>query len=148
MKTVIPADARAKLTCRLAPGQTPDGVAAAISAHVERHAPPSVEVRLVRHPGSSPAFSVEPDEPVLRAAADALASVYGRDPLAVRLGGTLPFGALVEEVLGTPIVMLGWCMPDENLHAPDEFFRLENFDRGTRVYVELFRRLGRATPTP
>jgi acetylornithine deacetylase/succinyl-diaminopimelate desuccinylase-like protein len=141
MKTVIPGEATAKLSCRLAAGQDPDETAHAIARHVELHAPPGVEVRLAWHPGAVAAFSIDQSDPVLHAARDALASEYRRAPIEIQLGGTLPFATLVREVLEEKTVMLGWCMPDENLHAPDEFFRLENLERGTRVYADLFRRL-------
>ena len=141
MKTVIPCQATAKLSCRLAAGQDPDTIAQTIARHIDRHAPPYVDTHVTWHPGAVASFSIEPDDPTLRAARDALTSVYSRSPLEIHLGGTLPFATLVSEVLGLKTVMLGWCMPDENLHAPDEFFRLENLDRGTRVYANLFSRL-------
>jgi acetylornithine deacetylase/succinyl-diaminopimelate desuccinylase-like protein len=141
-KTVIPAEATAKLSCRLAAGQNPDRVANAIKRHLERHVPAQVDARIVFHSGAVAAFSIDAAHPFLAAAREALTRSYGRRPLEVHLGGTLPFATLVGDVLGLSTVMLGWCMPDENLHAPDEFFRLENLDRGARVYADLFSRLG------
>jgi acetylornithine deacetylase/succinyl-diaminopimelate desuccinylase-like protein len=140
-KTIIPAEARAKLSCRLVPGQTPDGVLQAIERHIERHAPPEVLTRVERHAGEAATFAIERSHPVLDAAARVLASVYGQPPLEIHLGATLPFASLVDEVLDLKTVMLAWELPDENAHAPDEFFRLENLDRGARVYAELFSTL-------
>jgi acetylornithine deacetylase/succinyl-diaminopimelate desuccinylase-like protein len=137
-KTIIPPVARAKLTCRLAPGQEPQHVTQAIATHVHRHPPPNVTVDIEWHPGAVRAFSIEQEHPAMQAAADALATVYGRAPLAIRLGSTLPVAAVVEDTIGSKTVMLGWSMSDENLHAPDEFSRLENLDRGARAYAELF----------
>jgi acetylornithine deacetylase/succinyl-diaminopimelate desuccinylase-like protein len=147
-KAIIPAEARAKVSCRLVPGQTPEGVFAAIERHVARHAPPEVHVRVARRPGGAEAFSIEPDDPVLEAAGDALERIYGHPPLETWLGATLPFASLADEVLGVKTVMLGWGMPDENAHAPDEFIRLQNLDRGVAVYAELLALLasGRVRP--
>ncbi len=140
-KTVIPAEAKAKITCRLVPGHVPADVLAAIERHVEQHAPPYATVQVERHPGSAAAFALSRDDPALAPAAEALAAVYGHPPLEMSLGGTLPFADLVGQLLGRSPVMLGWSMPDERLHAPDEFFRLENLELGARVYAEFLIRL-------
>lgn len=140
-KAVIPATARAKVSCRLVFDQTPDRVFAAIERHVRRHSLANVEVSLTRWPGGSEAFGVELGHPVMASAAAALESVYGRPPLETWIGATLPFATHVDEVLGLKTVMLGWGMPDENAHAPDEFLRLESVDKGARVYADLLMRL-------
>jgi acetylornithine deacetylase/succinyl-diaminopimelate desuccinylase-like protein len=74
-------------------------------------------------------------------AREVLRASYGRDSLTIRLGGTLPVAEYFQKELRLDIVFLAWSMPDEHLHGPDEFFRLENFDRGLRVYADLFERL-------
>jgi acetylornithine deacetylase/succinyl-diaminopimelate desuccinylase-like protein len=143
-KTVIPAGAGAKITCRLACGQDPDRVAAAIERHVQASLPPGAEAEVVRQAGGSPAFEIDPGHPVLAAARGALRASYGFDPLLMRMGGTLPIAELLQRELGLDVVLLSWSMPDEGLHAPDEFVRLENLDRGARVYADLLHRLAAA----
>ena len=140
-KTVIPREAHAKLTCRLVPDQVPAHVVAAIERHLQTHCPPGITVTVQQTAGSSSAFALAPTHPVLRVAREALRASYGRDPLMIRLGGTLPVADHFQTDLGLDIVFLAWSMPDEHLHGPDEFFRLENFDRGLRVYADVFERL-------
>jgi acetylornithine deacetylase/succinyl-diaminopimelate desuccinylase-like protein len=140
-KTVIAREAHAKITCRLAPDQVPSHVIAAIERHVQTHCPSGITAKVQQTAGSSSAFSIAPTHPVLRVAREALRASYGRDPLLIRLGGTLPVAEYFQRELGQDIVFLAWSMPDEHLHGPDEFFRLENFDRGLRVYADLFEHL-------
>jgi acetylornithine deacetylase/succinyl-diaminopimelate desuccinylase-like protein len=140
-KTVIPAEAHAKITCRLVPDQEPEQVLAAIERHLRAHTPPGVTVTVRPLAGSSRAYAIAPDHPALAAARAALRVAYNRDPLTIRLGGTLPVAEFFKADLGLDTIFLAWEMPDENLHGPDEFFRLENFDRGLRVYADFFQRL-------
>jgi len=140
-KTVIAREAHAKITCRLVPDQVPAKVIAAIERHIHGHCPPGVTATVQQIAGSSAAFAIEPTHPVLQVAREALRASYDRDPLLIRLGGTLPVAEYFHRELGRDIVFLAWSMPDEHLHGPDEFFRLENFDRGLRVYADVFHRL-------
>ena len=142
IKTIIPATAHAKLSCRLARGQDPDIVAEALIEHIKSHAPTGAQVTTRVDAAAARAVSISPDNAVMRAVAGALHSFYLIEPLQVLTGGSLPVANMFEVVLGLPTIMCGWSMPDENLHAPDEFFRLENFDRGPRVYADIYRRLG------
>jgi acetylornithine deacetylase/succinyl-diaminopimelate desuccinylase-like protein len=140
-KTVIPREAHAKLTCRLVPDQVPAHVITAIERHIQAHCPAGVTVTVQQTAGSSSAFALAPTHPILRVAREALRASYGRDPLLIRLGGTLPVAEYFQTDLGLDIVFLAWSMPDEHLHGPDEFFRLENFDRGMRIYADVLDRL-------
>jgi acetylornithine deacetylase/succinyl-diaminopimelate desuccinylase-like protein len=140
-KTVIAREAHAKITCRLAPDQVPSHVIAAIERHIHTHCPAGITATVQQTAGSSSAFAIAPTHPVLRVAREVLRASYNRDPLMIRLGGTLPVADYFQKDLGQDIVFLAWSMPDEHLHGPDEFFRLENFDRGLRVYADLFERL-------
>ncbi|CAA9578427.1 MAG: Acetylornithine deacetylase/Succinyl-diaminopimelate desuccinylase and related deacylases [uncultured Thermomicrobiales bacterium] len=142
-KTVIPATAGAKITCRLVPDQDPARVIAAIEQHVRDHCPPGVTVKVTPAAGTARAYAIPRDHPALLATRDALRASYGREPLAIRVGGTLPITEFFKADLGLDTVCLAWEMPDENLHGPNEFLRLENFDRGLRVYANLFQRLAR-----
>jgi acetylornithine deacetylase/succinyl-diaminopimelate desuccinylase-like protein len=140
-KTVIAREAHAKITCRLAPDQVPSHVIATIERHIQTHCPAGITVTVQQTAGSSSAFAIAPTHPVLHVAREVLRASYNRDPLLIRLGGTLPVADYFQKDLGQDIVFLAWSMPDEHLHGPDEFFRLENFDRGLRVYADLFERL-------
>jgi len=140
-KTVIAREAHAKITCRLAPDQVPSHVIAAIEKHIYTHCPAGITVSVQQTAGSSSAFAIAPTHPVLHVAREVLGDSYHREPLMIRVGGTLPVADYFQKDLGQDIVFLAWSMPDEHLHGPDEFFRLENFDRGLRVYADVFERL-------
>jgi acetylornithine deacetylase/succinyl-diaminopimelate desuccinylase-like protein len=145
--TVIPSHARAHITCRLAPGQTPAAILAAITRHVEQHVPPGVEARIDTRSGAVPAYSIPADHHAIEPAVAALRTVYpDREPLLVRIGGTLPAAALFERILGLKTLFFSFSTSDENLHAPNEFFRLERLEEGMRAWAELWQRLADALP--
>jgi acetylornithine deacetylase/succinyl-diaminopimelate desuccinylase-like protein len=140
--TVIPREARAHVTCRLVPEQDPDRVFEAIAAHVADVSPPGVAVSVERGPGAVPAYAIPADHPAVRAAHSALHTVYrDREPLLVRIGGTLPAAVLFERVLGLKTLLFSFSTADENLHAPNEFYRLERLDEGVAAWTELWRLL-------
>jgi acetylornithine deacetylase/succinyl-diaminopimelate desuccinylase-like protein len=145
--TVIPRRARAHITCRLAPGQSPEALLAAITRHVEAHVPRGVVVRVEAARGAVPAYSIAADHPAVVAAAAALRTVYpDSEPLLVRIGGTLPAAVLFERILGLKTLLFSFSISDENLHAPNEFFRLERLEEGMRAWAELWRRLAEELP--
>lgn len=140
--TVIPHEARAHVTCRLVDGQDPDRIVAAIERHLV--APPGVQVRVERRQGAVRAYSIDADHPAVQAARQALRHVYpGPEPLLVRIGGTLPAAVLFEEALGVKTLLFSFSTADENLHAPNEFFRLARLDEGVAAWTELWRLLAR-----
>lgn len=140
--TVIPRRARAHVTCRLVPEQDPARVVAAISAHVEACRPSGVEVAVEPAPGAVPAYAIGADHPAVAAAAKALATVYpDAETLLVRIGGTLPAASLFEQILGVKTLLFSFSTSDEQLHAPNEFFRLSRLDEGMRAWAELWRLL-------
>jgi acetylornithine deacetylase/succinyl-diaminopimelate desuccinylase-like protein len=154
--TVIPHRAAAHVTCRLVPDQDPAAVLAAIERHVAAARPRGVEVAVTARPGAVPAYAIPADDPAVRAATSALRTVYpDREPLLVRIGGTLPAAVLFEEVLGLKTLLFSFSTADENLHAPNEFFRLRRLDEGLRAWAELWRLLAngaawdsRSNPSP
>jgi acetylornithine deacetylase/succinyl-diaminopimelate desuccinylase-like protein len=133
--------AHAKISCRLVPDQDPAAVIAAIERHVRHHRLPGIAVTVRQRGSGVPAYTVDPDHPALRATREVLHAAYGREPLAIRIGATLPFATHFRALLGVDTIGLAWEMPDENLHGVDEFLRLENFDRGVRVYAHVFARI-------
>jgi acetylornithine deacetylase/succinyl-diaminopimelate desuccinylase-like protein len=141
-KTVLPSAAHAKITCRLVANQEPDQIFAAIQAHVEKHAPIGVKISLRHFPGSARAYMMPLDHPINQAAREVLTEVYGKEPFATRTGGTVPVYDLFRRNLDAYTVTFGFGLPDEPIHAPNEFYRLASFARGQRAYCMLLERFG------
>jgi acetylornithine deacetylase/succinyl-diaminopimelate desuccinylase-like protein len=140
--TVIPRQARAHVTCRLVPDQDPGAIFDAVAGHLRSHCPPGVEVAVEAAPGAVPAYSIAADHPAVRAATRALSAVYPDDEtLLVRIGGTLPAASLFQDVLGLKTLLFSFSTADEQLHAPNEFFRLSRLSEGMRAWAELWRLL-------
>ncbi|HHY76264.1 MAG TPA: dipeptidase [Firmicutes bacterium] len=129
IKTIIPARAACKITCRLVPNQEPDRIVELLTRHVENHTPRGVRVKVTAFPGNSRPYVIPQDHPVLGVMARVLKDLYGREPVTVRLGGTLPIARTFLDVLGTYLVFFATSSPDENVHGPNEFFRIEEFER-------------------
>ncbi|WP_059104226.1 dipeptidase [Shouchella shacheensis] len=140
VKTVIPAEAHAKITCRLVPGQDPDDVLEKIEAHIEEHTPAGVTVSTTRHDKGKP-FAAPVDHPAFEAAAKAYEKVYGTEVAYTRMGGSIPVVETFDAQLQVPIVLMGFGLPGENFHAPNEHFHLENFDKGLETIVAFWREL-------
>ena len=142
-KTVIPAKATAKISFRLVPGMEPAETFAKYKAFVEEIVPKGVtaEVRLI-HSGDP--FVVSTDNPFIGAATAALKEVFGKETVFVRGGGSIPIIGDLANVLGIPSVMMGFGLPDDNLHAPNEKFNLSNFHRGIEAMVRFLEHAGQA----
>jgi acetylornithine deacetylase/succinyl-diaminopimelate desuccinylase-like protein len=140
-KTVIPAKAVAKISFRLVPGMKPEETFAKYKKFVEEIAPRGVQVS-VRMIHSGEPIVVSTDNEYIRAATKAMAEVFGKETVFVRGGGSIPIvGDFVRE-LGVPTVMMGFGLPDDNLHAPNEKFHLANFHRGIESIVRFFGLVG------
>jgi acetylornithine deacetylase/succinyl-diaminopimelate desuccinylase-like protein len=140
-KTVIPAKAVAKVSMRLVPDQTPGEAFAQYKAFVESLTPRGIqlEVRLI-HSGDP--IVVSTDNKYVQAATEAMHTVFGKDTVFIRGGGSIPIvGDFVRE-LHIPTVMMGFGLPDDNLHAPNEKFHLPNFHRGIESIVLWLGKLG------
>ncbi len=142
-KTVLPNEAHAKITCRLVPNQDPDKIAELVRAHVESHILPGVSVTVSNLAGEGKPYLVPADHPGNQAVRDVLFDLYGREPYHERSGGTIPVTGLFLDTLGAYTVGLGFGLDDEGFHAPNEFMRLHNFERGQKAYCMLLERLGR-----
>ncbi len=140
MKTVIPSRGVAKVSMRLVPDQRPDRIFKQYARFVQRLAPPGARVE-VRHLASTPPVVVSPDAPAVRAAARALESVYGKPPVYDRSGGSIPVVAGFTRALKIPTVLMGFGLPDDNLHAPNEKFALVNFHLGIEAVIRFFYQL-------
>ncbi|HEX2095071.1 MAG TPA: M20/M25/M40 family metallo-hydrolase, partial [Longimicrobiaceae bacterium] len=141
-KAVIPARALAKLSFRLVPDQDPAEVARHFRAHVACLAPPSVRVEVRTLFGARPAL-VDRRHPLMRAAAAAFRESFGREPVFLRSGGTIPVVSALGETLGIPVVLMGLALPDDRMHAPDEKFHLPNLYRGIEASIRFLERVGR-----
>ena len=145
-KTVIPSEAHAKITCRLVTDQMPAATLDAIEAHLHRHTPPGVTVKVHREPGGALASAVPPDHPGLRLAMQVLEEIYGKTALQVRMGATIPIGGIFKHRLGLDTVFFSFSTADEDYHAPNEFFRIERLNDGVIAWIKYLTLLGQAGP--
>ena len=139
-KTVLPARASAKVSMRLVPDQDPADLFPRFESYVRKIAPPGVTVEVVNQHSCLP-FITEPDHPALQAARRALARAWTKPPAMVREGGSIPVCATFREVLGLPIILMGFGLHDDNVHAPNEKFNLSSFHGGTKSVAYLYEEL-------
>jgi acetylornithine deacetylase/succinyl-diaminopimelate desuccinylase-like protein len=140
-KTVLPSEAHVKITCRLVPGQQPEAVVTKVRRHLERRCPPGVSLIIETEGHGAPAYRVSPDSRAVRAAADTLALVFGKQPDVVGMGGTVPIVTTFRGLLGVDTVFFSFSTADEDIHAPNEFYRPERFRLGLQSWVRLWRNL-------
>lgn len=139
--TIIPAGATAKVSMRLVPDQDPEKISQAFDDAVRAVCPPSVRLR-IETKATCAAYTAPLDSPGLKAAAHALEQSFGRPPVLTREGGTLPILPLFKQILGADSLMLGFALPDCNLHSPNEFFGLEDFSTGTQCILRFIGTFG------
>jgi acetylornithine deacetylase/succinyl-diaminopimelate desuccinylase-like protein len=141
VKTVLPAEAHAKITCRLVVDQNPATIVELIARHVERYTPPGVQVMVRPLPGTAQPYLISADHWGNRAAADVLEELYGKAPYHRRTGGSIPVCELFLTHLGAYTVGFAFGLEDEQIHAPNEFYRLSSFRRGPIAYCKMLHRL-------
>jgi acetylornithine deacetylase/succinyl-diaminopimelate desuccinylase-like protein len=141
-KTVIPAKATAKISFRLVPDMIPQEAFALYKCYVEALQPEGIELR-VRLIHSGDPIVVSTDNRYIQAATRALHQVFGKETVFIRSGGSIPIVGDFERHLKIPTVMMGFGLPDDNLHAPNEKFHIANFYRGIESIILLFEELGR-----
>ena len=141
-KTVIPAKALAKVSMRLVPGMTPARAFEQYKSCVEMIAPAGVEVEVRLIHWGDPCL-VPVDNPYIQAATRALHEVWGKDTVFIRSGGSIPIVGDFDRHLGLPSVMMGFGLPDDNLHAPNEKFNLRNFELGIESLIRFLEEAGR-----
>jgi len=142
-KTIIPAHAHAKVSCRLVPDQDGERIFEQFREHVLSIAPRGVKVE-VQNLGTARALRTDTKHPIAQAAARALEATFGAAPVFIRSGGSIPVAPMFESVLGLPVVMLGFTNPDDNAHAPNETMVLLNYETGLRTITRLWDDLGSA----
>ncbi len=141
-KTVIPSEAHAKITCRLVPDQDPQDILAKVVRHLESHTPPGVRLQIRASDHGTRAYRIPDDHIGLRIAEQVLQEVYGKKPLRVRIGGTLPVAEWFQRHLNQLVVFFSFSTADEDFHAPNEFFRLHRLHEGLQAWALYWERLG------
>ena len=141
-KTVLPAKAMAKVSCRLVPDQDPAVIERLMKAHVEKVAPAGVTVRVQHLHGGKP-WRADLNGPLYDAARRALAAAFGREPVIQGEGGSIPVVGDFERILKAPVLLVGFGLPGENAHAPDEWMSVDNFRRGMRAMATLYDELAK-----
>ncbi len=140
-KTVLPSEAHVKLTCRLVPDQRPIDVIGKLRHHLKQHCGPGISVAFEETQDGAMPYRVSPDIPAMRAAADTLAQIFGMPPDFVGMGGTVPITTTFREVLGADTIFFSFSTADEDMHAPNEFYRPERFRMGLEAWILLWRNL-------
>ena len=140
-KTVLPAVAMAKVSCRLVPDQDPAQIENAMKQHVARVAPPGVTVTVTHLHGGRP-WRADLDGPLFDAAKRALKAAFGKEPVITGEGGSIPVVGDFQRILGAPVLLVGFGLPGENAHAPNEWMSDENLVKGMRAIAALWDEIG------
>ncbi|HEX7056751.1 MAG TPA: dipeptidase [Bacilli bacterium] len=140
LKSIVPAKAWAKVSCRLVPDQNPEQIQELLERHIAEHTPAHVRVKTVRLTAASPYYAAV-DNPFMQAGAEAYRAVYNVRPVFTRAGGSIPIMEAFHRLFGCPVVTMGFGLPGENLHAPNEFLHVDNFYNGMLVMADFWRRL-------
>ncbi len=128
-KTVLPSKATAKISARLVPNQSSQKITSLLLDYFRNMAPPSVTVNAFEHHGGE-AYMTPIDSTAYKAAAKAIAATFGKEPIPVRGGGSIPICSILERELGIKIVFMGFGLDSDNLHSPNEKFNIENYYKG------------------
>jgi acetylornithine deacetylase/succinyl-diaminopimelate desuccinylase-like protein len=141
-KTVIPARATAKVSFRLVPRQEPEKIIAAFRQFVKKHAPRGIQLD-VRVLSASPAVVVNPDHPAIAVAARAFSDIFEKPTVFIRDGASIPVVGDFASHLGIPSVLMGFGLPDDGLHSPNEKYSLENYYKGIMTIAHFFEEYGK-----
>ncbi|HTQ49465.1 MAG TPA: dipeptidase [Candidatus Acidoferrales bacterium] len=142
-KTIVPAWASAKITCRLVPNQRPARIRKVVCDYLKRICPPTVRLEIKAGHGAE-AYLVSPKSPEAQAALRALREAFHREPVLLREGGSIPIVNDFKKVLGADTLLLGLGLPDDNAHSPNEKFDLDCFENGQRMSALLWQELSAA----
>ena len=140
-KTVIPARAVAKVSLRLVPNQKPDRVLDAVRLWIAENTPKGIQTE-VRVLSAGPAISVNPDHPAIHTAARVFSEVFGKPTVFIRSGGSIPIVGEFAAHLGIPTVLMGFGLPDDGLHSPNEKYRISNYYEGIRTIARFLEEYG------
>ena len=142
-KTVIPAEAHAKLSMRLVPNQTPEKVGSQLKQYLDKHIPKGVNYKLVQL-SSDPASITDPDYYATRCFAESIKQVWGMEPVFQRGGGSIPIVTHIQSMLKIESVLSGFSLPEDNIHSPNERLHLDVFYKGINTIIDYFFRVGEA----
>ena len=142
VKTIVPATALVKVVCRLVPGQDPDAVLAAARAHVSSLRVPGANVTFAPLPFKATPYEIGRDAPTNVGAAAVLEEMYGSPPLSTWMGGSIPATSAFKKHLGIETALFAFGLPDDRVHAPDERYRLSQFELAREAYVRVLHFLG------
>jgi len=145
-KTVLPARAMAKFSFRLVPRQDPKAISQALRKFFEERLPPGLTMELIDTHGA-PGVVVSLDSPYVAAAQRAIEQGFGRRPVFMREGGSIPVVSTFRELLGVDTLLLGWGLDDDNTHSPNEKFCLADYHRGIKASAHLWREISTIQPT-
>jgi acetylornithine deacetylase/succinyl-diaminopimelate desuccinylase-like protein len=143
-KTVIPAKATAKVSIRLVPKQDPEKVIAGFRKFIEKNTPKGIKTEL-RVLSAGPAVMVNPDHPAIQVAAKAFSDILEKPTVFIRSGGSIPIVGDFATHLGIPTVLMGFGLPDDGLHSPNEKYRVENYYKGIMTIAHFLDEYGRAS---
>jgi len=141
-KTILPADASAKISFRLVPNQDPEKITEALRTMLAELRPAGIQMELTATAGS-PGVLVPLDSPYIEAAARAIEHAFGRSPVFTREGGSIPVVATLHNTLKADALLLGWGQEDDNTHSPNEKFSLADFHRGIKASARLWQELSK-----
>jgi succinyl-diaminopimelate desuccinylase len=139
-KTVLPARASAKFSFRLVPHQDPAKITSSLRSFLESRLPPGIQMELIDHHGA-PGVVISLESPYINAAAAAIEAGFGRAPVYIREGGSIPIVTTFAQELDADVLLLGWGQNDDNTHSPNEKFSLDDYHRGTRASAQLWQEL-------
>jgi acetylornithine deacetylase/succinyl-diaminopimelate desuccinylase-like protein len=140
-KTVIPAKATAKVSLRLVPNQNPEKVLAAYKDFVKKNTPAGIQTE-VKVLSAAPAVMVNPDHPAIDTAAKAFSDILKRDTVFIRSGGSIPIVGDFAKNLGIPTILMGFGLPDDGLHSPNEKYKIDNYYTGIMTISHFFEQYG------
>jgi acetylornithine deacetylase/succinyl-diaminopimelate desuccinylase-like protein len=140
-KTIIPAWAAAKLSCRLVPDQDPKAVSQALRQYVDEIHSKTVRVSLTEISGRGDPWITPVDHPLIQAGQRALSRVYGREPALIRNGGSIGAVEVIGRLLEAPCLLIGFVLPDSLAHAPNERLDLDSFYLGRRAALRLWQEI-------
>ncbi len=141
-QTVTPNEAHAKISCRLVPDQHPDKIRALVARHLETRLPAGVRLSIGGDRHAALPYRIRSDHPGLLTAKRVLEQVYGKKPLTVRMGSTLPVSELFERLLGIDTVFFSFSTADEDFHSPNEFFRIDRLHEGLEAWARYWEAYG------
>lgn len=142
-KTIIPASATAKITCRLVPGQDPEKIQDLLVDHIETVTPNGVNVTVTKEKLSSKAYKVEPNHPLIQKAATCYERAFGKETVFVRMGGSIPVVEWLDEIYDIPVILLGFGTPEDRLHSPNESFPLDSFNQGMETLAYYYEEVSK-----